>query len=65
MTNTAWSDTDPINTSWSGVDPTNTAYGIGLRHTYGTEYNETTRIVYGDNVLYGGGLSLSVNTSWT
>ena len=31
-----------------------TGWGISLLHTYGLEANKTTRIVYGDNVLFGG-----------
>ncbi len=43
-----WIDTtDPID-SWTGVsDPPH-------RHTYGAEYGRTTRVVFGDNVRYGG-----------
>ena len=44
----AWSDT---------TDPTTTSLdvpGPPYRHTYGAEYNKTTRICFGDNVRYGG-----------
>ena len=26
------------------------------RHTYGAEYGKTTRVVFGDNVRFGGGI---------
>lgn len=44
-----WSDvTDPSGT-WSDAsgDPPH-------RHTYGMEYGKTTRVVYGDNLRFGG-----------
>ena len=46
----SWTDaTDPSDT-WS-----DTSGDAAQRHTYGAEYGKTTRIVYGDNVRFGGG----------
>ena len=67
---TNWSNPSKINTTWSSVSVNNTNWRIDYtegRHTYGAEYNKTTRIVYGDNVRYGGiaNLSSGISTSWT
>jgi len=46
-----WTDsTDPSSTWTDDTDVT----GASLRHTYGHEYGETTRILMGDHVKIGG-----------
>ncbi len=41
-------------TNYTKPSATTTDWGLELRHTYGAEAEETTRIVYGDHVRIGG-----------
>ena len=57
----SWSDVVDPSDSWSNeTDPTN-------RHTYGQENGKGARIVYGDNVKFGGDWSsvTDPSSSWT
>ena len=58
MANTPYSDVSKKHTPFSGVAKKHTGFNLitdeGGRHTYGHEYGETTRILFGDHVRIGG-----------
>ena len=41
-------------TDYTVITRPSTGWGISLLHTYGLEAEKTTRILYGDHVLFGG-----------